>query len=109
VQSLCHYDLTNSITSSTSSKIILSPRFSKNFPEERLRKRDIMRFGQLAASIPEISRKVLSNQLKSMEKDKLIIRKQYNKIPPHVEYSLTDKSKRLCNVFKTIDEWVNYE
>ena len=69
---------------------------------ERLRKRDVMRFGQLAASIPEISRKVLSNQLKSMEKDKLIIRKQYNKIPPHVEYSLTDKSKRLCNVFKTI-------
>ena len=76
---------------------------------ERLRKRDVMRFGQLAAAIPEISRKVLSNQLKSMEKDKLIIRKQYNKIPPHVEYSLTDKSKRLCNVFKTIDEWVNYE
>lgn len=76
---------------------------------ERLRQRDVMRFGQLAASIPEISRKVLSSQLKSMEKDKLIIRKQYNKIPPHVEYSLTEKSKRLCNVFRTIDEWVNYQ
>ena len=60
---------------------------------ERLRQRDVMRFGQLAASIPQISRKVLSSQLKSMEKDKLIIRKQYNKIPPHVEYSLTEKSK----------------
>jgi DNA-binding HxlR family transcriptional regulator len=72
-----------------------------------IRKRDVIRFGQLAASIPNISRKVLTDQLKSLEKDKLISRKQYQQIPPKVEYSLTNKSQNLCPVFKTIEQWVD--
>ena len=68
-----------------------------------IRKRGVIRFGQLAASIPNISRKVLTDQLKSLEKDKLISRKQYQQIPPKVEYSLTNKSQNLCPVFKTIE------
>ncbi|MDC0342030.1 helix-turn-helix transcriptional regulator [Flavobacteriaceae bacterium] len=70
-------------------------------------KRGVIRFGQLAASIPNISRKVLTDQLKSLEKDKLISRKQYQQIPPKVEYSLTNKSQNLCPVFKTIEQWVD--
>ena len=72
-----------------------------------VRTRGIIRFGQLAAAIPNISRKVLTDQLKSLEKDNLIKRKQYQQIPPKVEYSLTKKSKSLCTVFKTIEAWVN--
>jgi len=66
----------------------------------------VIRFGQLASSIPNISRKVLTDQLKSLEGDNLISRKQYQQIPPKVEYSLTKKADGLCSVFKTIEEWI---
>ena len=72
-----------------------------------IRKKGVVRFGQLAASIPNISRKVLTDQLKSLHKDNLISRKQYQQIPPKVEYSLTKKADGLCSVFKTIEDWVN--
>ena len=72
-----------------------------------IRKKGIVRFGQLATSIPNISRKVLTDQLKSLQRDNLISRKQYQQIPPKVEYSLTKKADGLCSVFKTIEEWVN--
>ncbi len=72
-----------------------------------IRTRGVIRFGQIAAAIPNISRKVLTDQLKSLEKDNLIKRKQYQQIPPKVEYSLTLKSDSLCPVFETIEEWVS--
>ena len=74
---------------------------------DRLRKRKVLRFGFLAASIDNITRKVLTDQLKELVKDNLVIRKQYNEIPPRVEYSLTEKGEGLCDVFKSIDKWVN--
>ena len=72
-----------------------------------IRKKGVARFGQLATSIPNISRKVLTDQLKSLQRDNLISRKQYQQIPPKVEYSLTKKADGLCSVFKTIENWVN--
>ena len=72
-----------------------------------IRKKGVVRFGQLATSIPNISRKVLTDQLKSLHKNNLISRKQYQQIPPKVEYSLTKKADGLCSVFKTIEDWVN--
>ena len=72
-----------------------------------IRKKGIVRFGQLATLIPNISRKVLTDQLKSLHRDNLISRKQYQQIPPKVEYSLTKKADGLCSVFKTIEDWVN--
>ena len=72
-----------------------------------IRKKGVVRFGQLATSIPNISRKVLTDQLKSLQRDNLISRKQYQQIPPKVEYSLTKKADGLCSVFKTIEDWVN--
>tara|TARA_B100000780_G_scaffold220702_1_gene159757 strand:- start:383 stop:691 length:309 start_codon:yes stop_codon:yes gene_type:complete len=71
-----------------------------------IRTRGVIRFGQLAISIPNISRKVLTDQLKSLENDNLLVRKQYQQIPPKVEYSLTKKSEGLYTVFKTIEDWV---
>lgn len=63
------------------------------------------RFGAIAARIPTISRKVLSQQLKELEKDGLIKRKQYKEIPPRVEYSLTELGKSLSPVFKEMSIW----
>jgi DNA-binding HxlR family transcriptional regulator len=63
------------------------------------------RFGEIAARIPTISRKVLSQQLKELERDGLIVRKQYKEIPPRVEYSLTKFGKSLSPVFKEMSIW----
>lgn len=63
------------------------------------------RFGELAIRIPNISRKVLTEQLKELEKDGLVLRKQFNEIPPRVEYSLTDLSKSLSSIFKEMETW----
>lgn len=63
------------------------------------------RFGEIAVRIPTISRKVLTQQLKELERDGLILRKQYKEIPPRVEYSLTDLGKSLSPVFKAMSNW----
>jgi len=66
-----------------------------------------LRFGQLAAIIDGISRKVLTDHLKQLENDKLISRQSFNETPPRVEYSLTDIAKNLGPVLMSIDGWVN--
>ena len=63
------------------------------------------RFGEIVVRIPEISRKVLTEQLKELEADGLILRKQYNEIPPRVEYSLTDLGKSLSSVIRELEIW----
>jgi DNA-binding HxlR family transcriptional regulator len=63
------------------------------------------RFGEIAARIPAISRKVLTEQLREMEADGLIVRCQYKEIPPRVEYSLTGLGKSLSSVFKEMSDW----
>jgi DNA-binding HxlR family transcriptional regulator len=63
------------------------------------------RFGQIAVRLPTISRKVLTQQLKELEKDGLIIRKQYKGEHPRVEYSLTILGKSLSSVFREMAIW----
>ncbi|WP_312076392.1 helix-turn-helix domain-containing protein [Chryseobacterium sp.] len=64
-----------------------------------------LRFGELAARINVISRKVLADQLREMESDGLIIREEYKEIPPRVEYSLTEKGLALLPIFFQLEEW----
>ncbi|WP_303118155.1 helix-turn-helix domain-containing protein [Fusobacterium sp.] len=59
------------------------------------------RFNELEKLIPEVTRTVLTRQLRQLEKDKLISRKIFPVIPPHVEYSL---SKLGIKFQKVLDE-----
>ena len=63
------------------------------------------RFGEIAVRIPDISRKVLTEQLKELEADGLILRVQYKEIPPRVEYSLTELGKSLSPVIRELEVW----
>ncbi|TYA74037.1 winged helix-turn-helix transcriptional regulator [Seonamhaeicola marinus] len=64
-----------------------------------------LRFGKLLLFTPTISKKVLTQQLKELEEDGLIIRKKYAEIPPRVEYSLSEKGKALLPVLKALSDW----
>lgn len=63
------------------------------------------RFGEIQVRIPTISKKVLTNQLRELEADGLISRKQYKELPPRVEYKLTDFGKTLCPLLIDIAAW----
>jgi DNA-binding HxlR family transcriptional regulator len=64
-----------------------------------------MRFGQLDAIVPHISRKVLTEQLKELEEDGLLERVAYKEIPPRVEYKLSDKGLAFLPILENIKEW----
>lgn len=66
---------------------------------------DKIRFNELQRKIGTITYKTLSTQLKEMEKDGLIIRKEYPQIPPKVEYSLSDKGKSLYPLMEAMCRW----
>lgn len=68
---------------------------------------EVMRFNELDKSIEGISQKMLSQQLKDLEKLKIINRKSYPVIPPKVEYRLTEKGKSLKENLTKIMEWSN--
>lgn len=64
-----------------------------------------LRFGQLKKILNGITNTMLTNALRELEANGLISRKQFNEIPPHVEYSLTEKGTDLLPVFHAIMEW----
>ncbi len=66
---------------------------------------NILRYGELKKLMPKITHKMLSSRLKEMEKEKIILRKEYPQIPPKVEYSLTDKGRSLIPVLNTLCKW----
>lgn len=69
-----------------------------------------IRFGQLDAIVPNISRKVLTEQLKELEEDGLLQRLAYKEIPPRVEYSLSEKGLAFLPILESIKEWnIKYE
>ena len=63
------------------------------------------RFGDIAVRIPSISRKVLTEQLRELERDGLIRREAFREIPPRVEYSLTELGGSLTHVLKEMENW----
>lgn len=63
-----------------------------------------VRFGKLAVQIPDISRKILTEQLKELEDDGLIVRHSYSEKPPRVEYELSEIGKTVLPVLMAMTE-----
>ncbi|MFT5705909.1 MAG: DNA-binding HxlR family transcriptional regulator [Oceanospirillaceae bacterium] len=64
-----------------------------------------LRFGELKRIIPNITQKMLTQQLRELEKDRLVIRKVYAQVPPKVEYSPTELANKLTPVLDQLCKW----
>ena len=62
----------------------------------------VKRFNQLERSLHGISPKTLSERLRSLEEEGIIIRQTFAEVPPRVEYSLTTKGRDLCIVIESM-------
>ena len=65
----------------------------------------VHRFNELRRIMPNITQKMLTSQLRELEKDGLIIRKIYAEVPPKVEYSLSEYGKTLNTVIDSMNSW----
>lgn len=63
------------------------------------------RFSELKRLLPKITQKMLTQQLRELESDNLIIRKVYPEVPPKVEYSLTDMGETLIPILRMMCKW----
>ena len=64
-----------------------------------------VRFNEMKRYLKKVTDKTLSMNLKELESDHLIIRKEYPQIPPKVEYSLSDRGKSLMAVLDQLCVW----
>ncbi|MCL6600712.1 MAG: helix-turn-helix transcriptional regulator [Alicyclobacillus macrosporangiidus] len=63
------------------------------------------RFGELQRSLPGITAKMLTQQLRELEQDGLVNRQVYAQIPPKVEYSLTECGRTTQEVLDAMSRW----
>lgn len=63
------------------------------------------RFGDFIKTIPAISKKVLTDNLRALEEDGLIEREVFAEVPPRVEYSLSDLGKTLKPILDAMFDW----
>lgn len=70
-----------------------------------LSENEATRFNEIGKAIPDISPKVLTDTLKSLEAAGLVTRKLYAEVPPKVEYSLTKLSKSLMPHIESLIGW----
>lgn len=64
-----------------------------------------MRFSELQKAIPDISKKMLAQQLKELEYHDIVHREVYAQIPPKVEYSITEYGQLMKPVLQTMSDW----
>ena len=63
------------------------------------------RFAELRRQIPEITEKMLTQQLRELEADGIVARRVYPTVPPRVEYSLTEYGQSLKRALRAICDW----
>ncbi|MNE31995.1 HTH-type transcriptional activator HxlR [compost metagenome] len=64
-----------------------------------------MRFSELQRAIPDITKKMLTSQLRELEYHDIIHREVYRQIPPKVEYSISEYGKGMVPVLVAINDW----
>ncbi|MHC8425036.1 winged helix-turn-helix transcriptional regulator [Bacillus velezensis] len=70
-----------------------------------LGKEGTKRFNELKALIPDITHKILVNQLRELEQDLIVHREVYPVVPPKVEYSLTEQGETLMPILDAMYKW----
>ncbi len=65
------------------------------------------RFNELQKSLDGISQKVLTENLRSMEADGIIVRTVYAEVPPRVEYSLSELGDTMRPILDAMEKWGN--
>lgn len=70
-----------------------------------LGKEGTKRFNELKALIPDITHKILVNQLRELEQDLIVHREVYPVVPPKVEYSLTAQGESLMPILDAMYKW----
>lgn len=65
----------------------------------------VLRFSELKKMIPDVSSRMLSSTLRTLEADELVSRKVYPEVPPKVEYSLTETGLSLVPFIVQLTEW----
>ena len=77
----------------------------KNTIMHNLGNHNFLRFNHLKSLIPDISQKMLTQQLRELERDGLVKREAFSEIPPRVQYSITKLGKTTGSVYKNINQW----
>lgn len=65
----------------------------------------VLRFNDIKKKLPDVTQKMLTQQLRSLEKDKLIFRHVYNVVPPKVEYGLTELGEKIIPILEMMHEF----
>lgn len=71
----------------------------------RLLDADVLRFNELRRILPNITQRMLTNQLRELEASGLVARRVYPEVPPKVEYRLTDYGRTLAPVVHALKQW----
>lgn len=64
-----------------------------------------LRYGELRKALGNITQKMLTQTLRTLEEDKLITRKVYPVVPPKVEYTITQRGMKLIPIFEQLISW----
>ncbi|RDV03991.1 winged helix-turn-helix transcriptional regulator [Undibacter mobilis] len=65
----------------------------------------VMRFSELERAIPDVSQKMLTQQLRQLESDGIVMRVVHAEVPPRVEYRLTEWGETLCPALDSLLAW----
>ena len=63
------------------------------------------RFNELQRDLEGISQKVLTESLRSMEEDGIVVRTVFPEVPPHVEYSLSELGESMRPIIEALEQW----
>jgi DNA-binding HxlR family transcriptional regulator len=72
-----------------------------------LSENEALRHGELRRALPGISQKVLTQVLRTLERNGIVTRTAYAQVPPHVEYALTDVGASLIDVLTVLCSWAH--